>query len=288
MIAHKTKMNWLAAFALTAAIVFCTLLIVLTEHHVTKNIDSRVFEEMRGITNRAVMASWFNDNTLTEARFKAEVLPILTNGIVAANEAILYAITNGVVLNGTNYILIVEDLGPATKRETVFHFNGSPDETYLIEGTLDQAKMEELGFYSNDMAEWLKHPTSVEIGSGVTIIENAFQYCDSITSVTIPASVTSIGDGAFASCSGLTSVTIPDSVTSIGYQAFWGCNSLTSVAIPDSVTSIGKYAFSACRGLTSVTMFGKTKAAVQGMTNYSWGLPSGCVIHCTDGDITVQ
>ena len=45
---------------------------------------------------------------------------------------------------------------------------------------------------------------------------SAFSECSGLTSVTIPDSVTSIGDGAFSGCSGLTSVTIPDSVTSIG------------------------------------------------------------------------
>ena len=50
--------------------------------------------------------------------------------------------------------------------------------------------------------------------------------------------VTSNGDYAFQYCSSLTSVTIPNSVTSIGDYAFSGCSSLTSVTIPNSVTSI--------------------------------------------------
>ena len=74
------------------------------------------------------------------------------------------------------------------------------------------------------------------------------------TSVTIPNSVTSIGNWAFSGCRGLTSVTIPNSVTSIGESAFFGCRGLTSVTIPNSVTSIGWSAFSCCSGLTSVTI----------------------------------
>ena len=73
-----------------------------------------------------------------------------------------------------------------------------------------------------------------------------------MTSVTIPNSVTSIGDCAFEDCSGLTSVTIGNSVKSIGDWAFGNCYGLTSVTIPNSVTSIGSEAFRDCSELLDV------------------------------------
>ena len=57
-----------------------------------------------------------------------------------------------------------------------------------------------------------------------------------------------------AGCSGLTSITIPNSVTSIGESAFKGCKKISSINIPNSVTSIGKDAFSVCPSLTSITI----------------------------------
>ncbi len=50
--------------------------------------------------------------------------------------------------------------------------------------------------------------------------------------VSIPSSVTSIGDCAFYGCSGLTSVFIPSSVTSIRKWSFYGCPKLTAVQMP--------------------------------------------------------
>ena len=79
-----------------------------------------------------------------------------------------------------------------------------------------------------------------------------------LTSVTIPNSVTSIGNNAFDICSGLTSVTIGNSVTSIGYSAFNGCSGLTSITIPNSVTSIGERAFQDCSNITSVVWNAKS------------------------------
>ena len=82
----------------------------------------------------------------------------------------------------------------------------------------------------------------------------AFRHCRSLTSITIPNSVTSIGGDAFYGCRSLTSIIIPNSVTSIGYYAFRNCSGLQSIAIPNSVTIILDYAFSGCSSLTSITI----------------------------------
>ena len=89
-------------------------------------------------------------------------------------------------------------------------------------------------------------------GPVTSIGEEAFWYCESLTSITIPNSVMSIGYRALAHCTSLTSITIPNSVTSIGEEAFASCTSLTSITIPNSVTSIGDYAFIASKFLESI------------------------------------
>ena len=112
--------------------------------------------------------------------------------------------------------------------------------------------------------------TSITIPDSVTRIGGcAFYYCESLTSIEIPDGVTSIGYSAFYYCNSLTSVTIPDSVTSIGALAFEYCSSLTSVTIPDSVTSIGNYAFYACKSLASIEI-------PDSVTSIGEGAFSGC------------
>ena len=113
--------------------------------------------------------------------------------------------------------------------------------------------------------------------TGFFIVDGAFAFCTNLTSVTIPASVTNIGDfaffacsklsrvtigkgvkrigqGAFNHCTGLTKVAIPAGVKTIGRIAFDDCPKLASVAISDGVTSLGDGAFSECTGLKSVTI----------------------------------
>ena len=65
------------------------------------------------------------------------------------------------------------------------------------------------------------------------------------TEIVIQDGTISICHSAFRECySSLISVTIPNSVTDIGQDAFLFCSGLISVNIPNSVTSIGNYAFS--------------------------------------------
>lgn len=129
-------------------------------------------------------------------------------------------------------------------------------------------------------------------GYPVTRIGNyAFQFCNSLLSVTIPESIKVIGECIFdlcdsferinitniatwcninfesSSCNPLiytgklyingtlaTDIVIPDNVTRINNNSFYNCDSLTSVTIPDSVTSIGNYAFENCDSLTSIAI----------------------------------
>ena len=87
-----------------------------------------------------------------------------------------------------------------------------------------------------------------------TIGEYAFSGCTSLSSVTIPNSVTEIGRDAFGGCTSLSSFTIPNSVTEIGVLAFESCTSLSSIMIPNSVIAIGEQAFMGCTSLFSITM----------------------------------
>jgi hypothetical protein len=74
---------------------------------------------------------------------------------------------------------------------------------------------------------------------------------DLARSITIPSTVTHIGNWAFADLTYLEYVYIPYGVTHIGDYAFEGCKNLKEIILPDSVTYIGEFSFRGCTGLTS-------------------------------------
>lgn len=95
---------------------------------------------------------------------------------------------------------------------------------------------------------------------------------------------TSVVDSAFQNCTGLTTVSFP-TATSIGESAFKGCPNLTMANFPVA-TSIGNNAFNSCTSLTDLTFSSMTVAEVTAGAS-DWAIPSGCVVHCKDGDYTV-
>ena len=127
---------------------------------------------------------------------------------------------------------------------------------------IDQKNMKLLAYFGTK--------SGVTIPSSVTSIgESAFSGCSSLKSIIIPSSVTSIGDRAFSDCSSLKAISIPSSVTSIGDSAFEDCSSLESITIPSSVTSIGDWAFSDCSSLETVTI-------PSSVTSIGWSAFYGC------------
>ena len=101
--------------------------------------------------------------------------------------------------------------------------------------------------------------TSVTIPNSVTSIgDYAFYGCYGLTSITIPNSVTSIGNWAFCNCYGLTSVEFNaeycTTMGSSGYPVFSNCTALSTITIGENVKNIPAYAFYECTGLTSITI----------------------------------
>ena len=103
----------------------------------------------------------------------------------------------------------------------------------------------------------------------VSIADNAFHMRNGLTSVTIPGSVTYIGQFSFAGCTNLASVTIGDGVKRIGEHAFSSCSRLAELVIPDSVTQIDDAAVFKCSALRSVVIG-------NGVTDIGSSAFSGC------------
>jgi hypothetical protein len=96
--------------------------------------------------------------------------------------------------------------------------------------------------------------TFYSVPDGVTnIADGAFSGCSWLTDITLPDSLTHIGQNAFDS-SGLTGVALPNSVYSIGKGAFASCANLSSIAIPNGVTRIENFVFFDCEALTNVVL----------------------------------
>ena len=84
------------------------------------------------------------------------------------------------------------------------------------------------------------------IGSG------AFEYCNELTSITLPSSLEGIGEWAFSGCMVLARVDLPQGIKTIGAQAFYSCGSFMELTLPNSLEYIGDCAFAGCIYLSSI------------------------------------
>ena len=127
---------------------------------------------------------------------------------------------------------------------------------------------------------------SITIPSTVTSIGNyAIYNCDSLISITIPDTVTSIGDFAFSFCDALKTVAFGanSQLESIGDAVFNWCPALTSIEIPSGVTSIGDNAFSNCSSLITITVLVETPPTIQ--TNTFRNVPNTTIYYVPDASV---
>ncbi len=196
------------------------------------------------------------------------------------------------------------------KKFNLFENGCKKIENIEINGNIDIPE----GSFFNDQTS----VKSVKIGQNVkTIGKQAFMGCTNLASVTLPSSLTEIGEGAFQ-YSGLTSVTIPNTVTTIGQQAFdntplqsvtfqpeshvtalpyqvFGSTQITHIEIPASVTEIGSQAFGDCSSLTTVVFADRTEPIrIDGNDGEQGGAFHNCRsisdvwINISDPDITID
>lgn len=105
------------------------------------------------------------------------------------------------------------------------------------------------------LTAYLGEDTFVSIPDTITVIgEGAFEGRETLTGVEIPDSVTTISYNAFKGCTGLTNVTLSDSVTKVGPGAFEGCTALAAVEIGENVSSWGTGVFTDCESLARLIL----------------------------------
>ncbi|MBE6984230.1 MAG: leucine-rich repeat domain-containing protein, partial [Ruminococcaceae bacterium] len=98
---------------------------------------------------------------------------------------------------------------------------------------------------------------------------SAFDGCESLKSVTIPDSVTDIGDYAFEKCSNLQTISIGSGVTYLGIFAFAWCTSLESAVLSDGLTTVGREAFFGCSSLTNISIPDSVRNIGQDIVGYT-------------------
>lgn len=149
-------------------------------------------------------------------------------------------------------------------------YNGNANPIYNVFPTRESA-------WGNVHFNDVINPAALEIPEGVTEIGRAFYGYKVLESVTLPSTLTKLGDQTFANCAKLTEVVVPEGVTSIG-SAFWsctalksvtlpstlenitgsifyGCKALESIELPAALQTVGRMAFSGCEALTSITSY---------------------------------
>ena len=140
----------------------------------------------------------------------------------------------------------VSSLGTVFRSASIVHF----DELQYFTGISSVAKV----FQTNSTLEYITMPATLsEIG------ESACNGCSNLKRLVILSGPTKIRNSAFSGCTSLTDISIGEGVTTIyGDSAFGGCTSLESATLPSTIASIGNMCFYNDSNLSEVTILAAT------------------------------
>ncbi len=235
------------------------------------------------------------DKTRAECGWSYDGVPVIydSRNNDVANDGYIYAVVNGIryaLKDGKATVAKQSPTVTAIKIPASVEYGDTTYEvTGIADGAFDLCEIDSITcatgnsgisvykgiLYNADMTEIVLVPKGLK-GSVVladtlkSIPANAFASMTGITKITIPNSVTSIGENAFSGCP-ITSAKIPASAissipknslktvvitsgNSIPDNAFENCGFLTSITMSDSIKTIGRYAFYKCEMLANVTM----------------------------------
>ncbi len=183
----------------------------------------------------------------------------------------VFEVSTILIPQGTGYMYYNGDEGDSTL--TVSQYNPAPTGDIVIPEAIridgKDYTVRAIGasaFYSSSI-------TSVSIPNTVTsIYGNAFQYCGNLQTATLGTGITYIGINAFEGCNKLESIRIPEGVTDLYEATFKGCTSLKTIELPSTLANIEQGAFRYHNDLESFTINRNTPPNVGIQLFYDWEL----------------
>ena len=120
-----------------------------------------------------------------------------------------------------------------------------------------------------DAAFSQKDIENIILNDGIEYISGfAFYHCDNLTSITLPNTLTSIGESVFSGCVSLENINIPEGIASVANRLFEYCENLTNISLPESITRIGISTFSGCSSLKLSKLPNNLKVIERGAFSY--------------------
>ena len=138
---------------------------------------------------------------------------------------------------------------------------------------LDEIIIESNSFYlppnSFKLNKFLKY---VKLQGIDSIHQNTFQFCQSLTKIDIPTTVTSIGNFAFENCINLIEINIPQNVEKLGIQCFGNCYKLEHIKLSNNIIDLPHLCFHDCKSLISIEISNKTQKLGEGTFQFCYSL----------------